>query len=232
MQTDVATTTKNGNSIGPKNSRPRHSTGRLPKATALDVPERRKHTDVRYNAEKCPSINISSWLAGTLATPLLLWLDCANAALSPQESSPSKGYPEIVDPFNLSNPNPTFRSTRQGMAGRGWAGPSEVGCGGARLGEAGCGGAGLREAGRAVPGQEYGRAARSGSTRKLVESKTRKDHGRVGSGRTAGWRGEFGQDWMPTELFAQETSLPRTAQSTEETSLERFSRSTNERNPI
>ena len=35
-----------------------------------------------------------------------------------------------------------------------------------------------------------------------VESKTRTYHGQVGSGRTAGWRGGVGQDWMPTELFA------------------------------
>ena len=35
-----------------------------------------------------------------------------------------------------------------------------------------------------------------------VESKTRTYHGRVGSGRTAGWRGGVGQDWLPTELFA------------------------------
>ena len=36
----------------------------------------------------------------------------------------------------------------------------------------------------------------------IVESKTRKYNGRVGSGRTAEWRGGVGQDWMPTELFA------------------------------
>ena len=67
---------------------------------------------------------------------------------------------------------------------------------------------------------------------KLVESKTRTYHGRVGSGRTAGWRGGVGQDWVPTELFAQETSLPRTHQSNEDKSPERLSRSTNKRNPI
>ena len=65
-----------------------------------------------------------------------------------------------------------------------------------------------------------------------IESKTRTYHGRVGSGRTAGWRGGVGQDWVPTEMFAQETSLPRTLQSIEETSLERLSRSTNKRNPM
>ena len=53
-----------------------------------------------------------------------------------------------------------------------------------------------------------------------VESKTRTYLGRVGSGRTAGWRGGVGQDWVPTELFAQETSLPRTFQSIANTSSE------------
>ena len=64
------------------------------------------------------------------------------------------------------------------------------------------------------------------------DSKTRTYYGRVGSGRMAGWRGGVGQDWMPTELFAQETSHPRTLQSIEDTSPERLSRSTNKQNPI
>ena len=37
---------------------------------------------------------------------------------------------------------------------------------------------------------------------KPVKSKTRTYHGRVASGRTAGWRGGVGQDRMPTELRA------------------------------
>ena len=35
-----------------------------------------------------------------------------------------------------------------------------------------------------------------------VESRTRTHHRRVGSGRTARWRGGAGQDWMPTKQFA------------------------------
>ena len=66
----------------------------------------------------------------------------------------------------------------------------------------------------------------------FVESKTRTYHGRVGSGRTAGWQGGVGQDWMPTERFAYETGFPRTLQSIEDTSPERPSRSTNKRNPM
>ena len=65
-----------------------------------------------------------------------------------------------------------------------------------------------------------------------VESKSRTYHGRVGSVRTAGWRGGVGHDWVPTELFVHETSLARTLQSIEYTSLERLSRSTNKRNPM
>ena len=41
----------------------------------------------------------------------------------------------------------------------------------------------------------------------LVESKTRTYHGRVGSGRPAERPGRVGQDWVPTELFAQETKV-------------------------
>ena len=63
-----------------------------------------------------------------------------------------------------------------------------------------------------------------------VESKTWTYHGQVGSGHMAEWRGWVGQDWTPTELFALETSLPRTLQSIEDTSP-RLSRSTNKRQP-
>ena len=65
-----------------------------------------------------------------------------------------------------------------------------------------------------------------------VNSKTQTYHGRVGSGRTARWRGGIGQDWLPTELFAQETSLPRTLHSIEDTSPENLPRRTNKRNPM
>ena len=37
--------------------------------------------------------------------------------------------------------------------------------------------------------------------KEFAESKTRTYHERVGSGRTAAWRGGVGQGWMPTELF-------------------------------
>ena len=43
----------------------------------------------------------------------------------------------------------------------------------------------------------------------LSGSKTRTYDWRVGTERTAGWRGGVRQDWMPTEMFAQETSLSR-----------------------
>ena len=65
----------------------------------------------------------------------------------------------------------------------------------------------------------------------FIESKTRTYLLRVGTKRTAGWRGGVRQDWMPTEMFAQETSLPRTLQSIEDTSP-RLPRSTNKRNPM
>ena len=65
-----------------------------------------------------------------------------------------------------------------------------------------------------------------------VESKTRTYHGRVGSGRPAERPGGVGQDWVPTELFAQEAKVPCTLQGIEETSLQRLSRSTNKRNPM
>ena len=57
-------------------------------------------------------------------------------------------------------------------------------------------------------------------------------HGRVRSERPAERPGGVGQDWVPTELFAQETKVPCTLQGIEETSLQRFSRSTNKRNLI
>ena len=66
-----------------------------------------------------------------------------------------------------------------------------------------------------------------------VESKTRTYHGRVGAhGGAAGRRGGAGQDRMPTEQYAQETSVPRTPQGIEDTSLERLLRSTNNQNPM
>ena len=65
-----------------------------------------------------------------------------------------------------------------------------------------------------------------------VESKTRTYHRRVGSGRLAVRPGWVGQDWVPTELFAQDTRVPRTLQGIEETSAEHLPRSTNNRNPM
>ena len=65
-----------------------------------------------------------------------------------------------------------------------------------------------------------------------VESKTRTYHRRARSGRTAGWQGGVKQDWMPTELFAKQTSFPRTFQTIENTSLECFPRNTNKQNPM
>ena len=47
---------------------------------------------------------------------------------------------------------------------------------------------------------------------RFVESKTRTYHGWVGSGRPAERPGGVGQDWVPTELFAQETKVPCTLQ--------------------
>ena len=67
---------------------------------------------------------------------------------------------------------------------------------------------------------------------RIVESKTRTYHGRAGSGRTEEWRSGVAQDWMPTELFAQETWVSRTFQRIEHTSPECFSRSTNKQNPM
>ena len=54
-----------------------------------------------------------------------------------------------------------------------------------------------------------------------VESQTRTYHERIGSGRTAGRRGEAGQDGTPTEQFALETTVPRTSQGIEDMSPER-----------
>ena len=64
-----------------------------------------------------------------------------------------------------------------------------------------------------------------------VESKTRTYHWRVRKERTAEMRDVFGQNRMPTELFAQKTILFRSLQSIEDSSL-CLSRSTNKRNPI
>ena len=65
-----------------------------------------------------------------------------------------------------------------------------------------------------------------------VESKTRTYLGRVGSGRTAGRRGGVGQDWVPTEVFTQETRDPLTPQGIDETSRVCLPRSTGKRNPM
>ena len=70
------------------------------------------------------------------------------------------------------------------------------------------------------------------SPNKPVESKTRTYHGRVGSERPAERPGEVGQDWVPTELIAQETKVYHSLQGIEKTSLQRLSRSTNMRNPM
>ena len=56
-----------------------------------------------------------------------------------------------------------------------------------------------------------------------IESKTRPYHGQVESGRTAGRRGRVGQDWKPTELWAQEKSVFLYFQSIGNMTLERFS---------
>ena len=45
-----------------------------------------------------------------------------------------------------------------------------------------------------------------------VESEARTDHGRVGSGRPAERPGGVRQDWVPMELFAQETKVYCTLQ--------------------
>ena len=47
-----------------------------------------------------------------------------------------------------------------------------------------------------------------------VESKTRTHHERVGSGSPAERPGGVAQDWVPTELFARETKVHRSFQST------------------
>ena len=64
---------------------------------------------------------------------------------------------------------------------------------------------------------------------KPVQSKTRTYHGRVGSERPAERPGGFGQDCVPTELFAQETKVHRSFHSIEEHSLQRLPRNTNKR---
>ena len=57
---------------------------------------------------------------------------------------------------------------------------------------------------------------------KPVESKTRTYHGRVGSERPAERPGGVGQDWVPTEVLAQETKVYHTLQKIEEMSLQRL----------
>ena len=52
---------------------------------------------------------------------------------------------------------------------------------------------------------------------KSVEYKTRTYHGRGGLERPAGQPEEVGQDWLPTELFAQEKTVHRSLQGFEET---------------
>ena len=66
----------------------------------------------------------------------------------------------------------------------------------------------------------------------LSNQKTRTYHWRVGTERTAGRREGVGQDWAPTEQFAQETSVPRTVQGIVKVLRESLSRSTNKRNLI
>ena len=55
---------------------------------------------------------------------------------------------------------------------------------------------------------------------------------RVGSERRAEHLGKVGQDWVPTELSAQETKGFRSLQGIEETCLQPTSRSTNKQNPM
>ena len=57
-----------------------------------------------------------------------------------------------------------------------------------------------------------------------VESKTRTYHGRVGSERPVQRPGGVGQDWVPIELFAQETKVKSYLEGIEETSLEHLPR--------
>ena len=66
----------------------------------------------------------------------------------------------------------------------------------------------------------------------LSNPKPGSDHGRTGSGRPAERPGAVGQDWVPTELFAQKNKVSLNLQGIDSSSLQRRSRSTNKRNPI
>ena len=68
--------------------------------------------------------------------------------------------------------------------------------------------------------------------RESAESKNRPYHGRVVSGRTAGWRSRDRQGWVPTEMCASRTILPRTLHSIVDRSLEGPPQSTNKRKPL
>ena len=118
------------------------------------------------------------------------------------------------------------------------AGCGEAGRGKSRWVEAGSGGAGRArrgEAGRS--GSERREAVRPGYDLLFRFSNDERNRSGRFFGRTSVFNlmhNYFIQNpdthWIPTELFAQETSLPRTLQSIEETSPERLSRSTNKRN--
>ena len=132
---------------------------------------------------------------------------------------------------NLSNPKPGH-TTGGSCRGAQWGG------------EAGPGRTGRRQNSssrtgvlRTFPGIEntsFERFFRSTNKRNpiFVESKTRTYHGRVGTERTARRRDGVGQNWTPTEQFAQETRIPRTLEGIEKILHELFSRSTNKRNPM
>ena len=69
---------------------------------------------------------------------------------------------------------------------------------------------------------------------RFVESKTRKHHGRVGSGgaRRGGWAGRARQGESPTGLIAQDTTVPRALQGIEDNCPEHLLGSTNKGNPM
>ena len=75
-------------------------------------------------------------------------------------------------------------------------------------------------------------ACPKGFLRTPAESKTRTYQGQVGSERTVGRRGGVGQDWVPTELFAQETSVLGTLNGIEEKSPEQLLGSSNKGIPM
>ena len=68
----------------------------------------------------------------------------------------------------------------------------------------------------------------------LVESKTRTHHGRVGSGdaRRGGCAGRARQGGTPTDLFAQEITVPRALQGIEDKCHEHLLGSTDKENPM